>query len=160
MENRHPWQTPQVRVRGSGRRQKTIYFNFRAYIGICIFNHVNEFVSTSIIYTYICIYIYIYYIYICMYIYICIYICIYILYILYIYAYIYYIYYIYHIIYIKDIYIYISFITFFVYGRYDTCSRSNTHGAKHSWYSSQFFWKVFIKYCFKAIIICLRIQIL
>ena len=44
MENKHAWQTHQVRVKGW---QEAFYFNFRLDIGVCIFNHVNEFVSIS-----------------------------------------------------------------------------------------------------------------
>ena len=33
--------------KGERIRQEAIYFNFRLDIGVCIFNHVNEFVSTS-----------------------------------------------------------------------------------------------------------------
>ena len=44
MENKQPWQTSQARVKGSDRRP---YFNFTFDIGVCIFNHVNEFVSIS-----------------------------------------------------------------------------------------------------------------
>ena len=143
VENRHPWKTSQVRVKGSGRRSFILTLDrILGYVSSTMWMDLSPH-----IYIYKCIYIYIYiYIYIIhiIYIYIYIYIFIYICQrYIYLYTYIY-------------IYTYISLFYLFVYGRYDSCSRSNTHGANLSWCSSYFIWKVFIKYCFKAIIICLR----
>ena len=45
MEDRHPWQTPLVKLKGSDR--KPFFFQIRLDIGVYIFDYANEFIFIS-----------------------------------------------------------------------------------------------------------------